>query len=295
VGTPLAEIAQALAEHGQAMAFDPPLVDAGATLGGAIAAGLSGPGRVRFGGLRDFLLGVTFVDGKGDVVHGGGRVVKNAAGLDFARMLVGSAGRLGILTEATFKVFPSPPAFGTVRIPVESMAAGAALLARLNALPLEYYGVELAADEPALYARLGGLEQVLPARLAQITSALGGEQLAAPDEAAFWRDARELAWAQSDGLLLRIATLPHRVAAWEASPLVQQAQRRYSAGGHILWARFPAGSAVADIERLLVSEGTAAVAVRGAAPHPILGKRTGLPFLGALRTVFDPTNRFFEL
>ena len=85
-GTPLAEIASALAEHGQALPFDPPLVDAGATVGGAIAAGLSGSGRYRYGGIRDFLLGVRFVDGQGRLVRGGGKVVKNAAGFDLPKL-----------------------------------------------------------------------------------------------------------------------------------------------------------------------------------------------------------------
>ena len=81
-GTPLREIDAALAENGQWLPFDPPLTDAGATIGGTVAAGLSGAGRLRFGGLRDFLIGVRFVDGEGELVCGGGSVVKNAAGFD---------------------------------------------------------------------------------------------------------------------------------------------------------------------------------------------------------------------
>ena len=81
-GTPAEEVAQVLAEKGQYMPFDPLFSKAGATLGGTVASGTSGPGRFRYGGLRDFLIGLQFVDGKGKLVRSGGRVVKNAAGFD---------------------------------------------------------------------------------------------------------------------------------------------------------------------------------------------------------------------
>ena len=105
-GTPVREIAAALAERGQYLPFDPMLREAGATLGGTVAAGLSGPGRFRYGGLRDFILGVRFVDGEGRLLRLGGKVVKNAAGFDLPKFFVGSLGRFGVLAEMTFKVFP---------------------------------------------------------------------------------------------------------------------------------------------------------------------------------------------
>src|SRR4051794_9908021 len=122
-GTPVREIAAALAERGQYLPFDPPLVEAGATLGGTVAAGLSGPGRFRYGGLRDFILGVRFVDGMGRLLRLGGKVVKNAAGFDVPKFLVGSLGRFGVLAEVTFKVFPCPPTALTIRIPVERISS----------------------------------------------------------------------------------------------------------------------------------------------------------------------------
>ncbi|MCB0114754.1 MAG: FAD-binding protein, partial [Caldilineaceae bacterium] len=88
-GTPLSEVQVMLAEKGQYLPFDPPLAEDGATLGGTVAAGLSGPGRLRYGGVRDFLIGVRFVDGRGEEVRGGGNVVKNAAGFDFPKLMVG--------------------------------------------------------------------------------------------------------------------------------------------------------------------------------------------------------------
>ena len=97
-------------KQGQYLPFDPMLSAAGATIGGTVAAGISGPGRYRYGGIRDFLLGVQFISSDGAVINAGGKVVKNAAGFDIPKLLVGSLGRLGVMTELTFKVFPQPVA-----------------------------------------------------------------------------------------------------------------------------------------------------------------------------------------
>ena len=121
-GTPVADVEAMLAERGQYLPFDPPFAARGATLGGTVAAGLSGSGRYRYGGVRDFLIGMRFVDGQGQEVRGGGTVVKNAAGFDFPKLFVGSLGRLGVLTELTFKVFPQPPAYATVTANFDSLA-----------------------------------------------------------------------------------------------------------------------------------------------------------------------------
>ena len=115
-GTRLAEVESRLAAEGQYLPFDPLLVEAGGTVGGAVASGANGSGRFRYGGLRDFLLAVTFVDGRGEIVRGGAKVVKNAAGFDLPKLMVGSLGRLGVLIECTFKVFPHPERCATLRV-----------------------------------------------------------------------------------------------------------------------------------------------------------------------------------
>src|SRR5208283_106284 len=126
-GTTVREIGEALAEKGQYLPFDPMWVEAGATLGGTVAAGVSGPGRFRFGGVRDFILGVRFIDGQGRLLRMGGKVVKNCAGFDLPKFFVGSLGRFGVLAEATFKVFPSPAA----RLTLQLTLAGIVLAARM--------------------------------------------------------------------------------------------------------------------------------------------------------------------
>lgn len=116
-GTPVKEIIEALAEKGQYLPFDPMLVEAGSTIGGVVASGLSGPGRFRYGGVRDFILGVRFVDGLGRLLRLGGKVVKNAAGFDVPKFLVGSLGRFGAIGEVTFKVFPRRESTLTLQMP----------------------------------------------------------------------------------------------------------------------------------------------------------------------------------
>ena len=126
-GTPLAEIEATLAEKGQMLAFEPPHFS-GATVGGCVAAGLSGPRRQQAGAVRDFMLGVKLIDGTGQVLNFGGQVMKNVAGYDLSRLLAGSLGTLGVLAEVTLKVLPRPVAEQTL---VFDMNEGEAI-SRLN-------------------------------------------------------------------------------------------------------------------------------------------------------------------
>ena len=115
-GTPLATIDVVLDGEGQYLPFDPPLAAEGATIGGTVASGISGSRRYRYGGVRDFLIGVRVVDGEGRRIRSGGKVVKNAAGFLLHHGMVGSLGRFGVLTELTFKVFPQPEARRTITV-----------------------------------------------------------------------------------------------------------------------------------------------------------------------------------
>ena len=114
-GTPLAELEAALAEHNQMLPFEPPHFGAGATIGGAVVAGIAGPRRVAAGSIRDFVLGARMIDGRGDVLTFGGRVMKNVAGYDMGRVLAGSLGTLGVLVDVSLKVLPRPVAERTLR------------------------------------------------------------------------------------------------------------------------------------------------------------------------------------
>lgn len=133
-GTPLAELEAALAERGQCLAFEPPRFErtgapqSTATCGGMVAAGLSGPARASAGAVRDFVLGVTLLNGRGELLTFGGQVMKNVAGYDVSRLMVGAMGTLGLLTEISLKVLPVAPAEATLVFQLDQASA----LARLH-------------------------------------------------------------------------------------------------------------------------------------------------------------------
>src|SRR6266511_3857532 len=115
-GAKLSEIEATMRERGQMLAFEPPHFGEDATLGGAVAAGLSGPRRQAAGALRDFVLGVKIMDGRGEVLSFGGQVMKNVAGYDVSRLMAGSLGTLGIILEISLKALPLPAAEATLRL-----------------------------------------------------------------------------------------------------------------------------------------------------------------------------------
>jgi glycolate oxidase FAD binding subunit len=151
-GTPITEIEAALAERGQYLIAEPPDLsgllgtESGQTLGGVVATNLSGPRRVAWGAMRDHVLGIRAVNGVGEVFRSGGRVLKNVTGLDLCKLLTGSQGTLGVLTEITLKVLPAPEQSGTLVLPgLDAARAVAALSAGLGSP----YGVSAAAWLPA--------------------------------------------------------------------------------------------------------------------------------------------------
>ncbi len=181
-GTSLAEVERVMAEAGQMLAFEPPHFGAGATVGGALASGLSGPRRPYAGALRDFVLGAKVIDGKGDHLSFGGKVMKNVAGFDVSRLLAGSMGTLGVLTEVAFKCLPRPPAQQTR---VFEMTATDAIVA-MNRWYAEANPVTATTWVAGrLYVRLAGAEPSVRASVAK----LGGEALA--DDVSWWQDWRE--------------------------------------------------------------------------------------------------------
>lgn len=120
---PLAALEAQLAQHGQVLPFEPPHFGGGATVGGMVAAGLSGPARVAAGSVRDHVLGVQMINGHGQVLRFGGQVIKNVAGYDLSRVLAGSMGILGVMTEITLKVMPQAPAEATLVWPLAQAPA----------------------------------------------------------------------------------------------------------------------------------------------------------------------------
>jgi glycolate oxidase FAD binding subunit len=245
-GTPMSEIEAALAEHNQHLIAEPP--DLSALLGGSavqswggvVATNLSGPRRIAWGAMRDHVLGIRAVNGRGEVIRSGGRVLKNVTGLDLAKLLTGSHGTLGVLTEITVKVLPAPESTGSLVIRGLDAVQGVAALSAALGSP---YGVSGAAWLPAWAAAeipsLGeGSATVLRmeefpasvtyrlARLADDLARLGAaETLDDAASRAVWRAIRNVT--------------PIRVAATEAVWLVST---RPSHGPHVLGAASGAGA-----------------------------------------------------
>ncbi len=179
-GTPLAELDAVLAERGQCLPFDPPSFGGAATVGGMVAAGLSGPARAASGAVRDFVLGAHLVNGRGEVLQFGGQVMKNVAGYDVSRLLAGSLGVLGAIVQVSLKVLPVAPAEATLRFDCDQAEA----LALLNGwggqpLPLNAscWGRE---DRSAPQASEGRLTLRLRGAVAAVDAAcarLGGTRL----------------------------------------------------------------------------------------------------------------------
>ncbi len=181
-GTPLAELEAALADKGQMLAFEPPWFGDGATLGGTIACGFSGPRRPYAGAARDFVLGTRIINGRGEILHFGGEVMKNVAGYDVSRLMVGALGSLGVLLEVSLKVLPKPAKEITLCF---DMPADKAIetMNSWGAQPLPLSAACHTGDR--LYIRLSGTELGVQAARTK----LGGKALDKGDD--FWRDLRE--------------------------------------------------------------------------------------------------------
>lgn len=180
-GTPLAELESALAERRQFLACEPPRFGT-ATVGGAVAAGLSGPRRAAVGSLRDFVLGVKLMDGEGRVLRFGGEVMKNVAGFDVSRVIAGSLGTLGLILEVSLKVLPLPVGDASLRFEMPQDKAMEAMN-RWAGQPLPL--VASCWQDGLLTLRLSGAQAAVAAAVAR----LGGEPLA--DATGFWLALRE--------------------------------------------------------------------------------------------------------
>jgi glycolate oxidase FAD binding subunit len=220
-GTRLSAVEAELDSQRQMLPFEPPHFGDTATIGGAVAAGLSGPRRPYAGAVRDFVLGTRIVNGKGEDLSFGGRVIKNVAGYDVSRLMAGALGTLGVITEISFKVLPRPPAEATLEFEMDE--ASATLQANHWAgLPLPLSATSWEAGR--LRVRLSGAETAVAAAKQK----MGGETVDAGD---YWRELREhrLPFFSANKALWRVS-VPQT-----AEPLALSLPQLIEWGGGLRW------------------------------------------------------------
>lgn len=247
-GTPVAEVEAALAAEGQMLPFEP--MDHRAllgtqgepTIGGVVACGVSGPRRIQAGACRDAMLGVRIVNGRGEVVKSGGRVMKNVTGYDLTKLMCGSFGTLGVLTEISFKVLPKPEAEATL---VSEGLGAVAGVAGLNAALGSPFGITGAAHQGRgaggrSLVRIEGLAGSVDYRTGQLLGELGSgwEAVTGSESAALWQDVRDVApFAGREGAVWRVSVKP------TDGPVLSDALRAedldhsalYDSGGGLVW------------------------------------------------------------
>lgn len=287
-GTPLPEIEAALAEKGQHIIAEPPDLRAlfgserPATIGGIVATNLSGPRRIAWGAMRDHVMGIRAVNGKGEVFRSGGRVLKNVTGLDLCKLLTGSHGTLGVITEVTLKVLPAPEASGTVRVRVASLEQGVAALSAGLGSPYSVTGAALLPEGEGAAALLR-IEDFAPsvayrtAKLRDELARFGAASVELGSEA-LWRGIRDAAplaaWPGQAvwRLSLKPSDAPEAVAALRAAGF---AQLLLDWGGGLVWA---AGPATAEAHAAVMAAATKGSFTLFRAPEAL---RASVPVLPA--------------
>jgi len=275
-GTCLTEIEATLQEHGQMLAFEPPRFGAGATIGGTLACGFSGPRRPFSGSARDFVLGTRIVNGKGELLRFGGEVMKNVAGYDVSRLMVGALGTLGVIVEVSLKVLPCPAAEITL---AQEHDFGDALTVMAEVSGKPYPLSAACHDGTRLFFRLSGAEAAVQAAAKRI----GGESI--DNGESFWQSVREHThqFFAGPGPVWRIS-VPAAAPAMElAGPWF------LDWGGAQRW--FRGDHDVVRIRAAAEASGGHATAFRDAAPGPEMFHpmpAAALRLHQALKSAFDP-------
>ncbi|MDK3016671.1 FAD-binding protein [Pseudodonghicola flavimaris] len=251
-GTPLAEVEAALAAENQRLAFEPMdhrglMGTAGApTLGGIFAANISGPRRIQAGAARDFLLGVRFVDGAGQILRNGGRVMKNVTGYDLVKLMAGAHGTLGVLSEVALKVLPRPETEASLEIAVPDAAAAVALLSAALGTPYEVSGAAYDPGRGLALLRVEGFEASVGYRLERLAAELAGDlageaqRLSAAASARLWQGIRDVAAFHGlPGDVWRISCKPSEAPALAAR--IGAERLLFDWGGGLIWALTPEG------------------------------------------------------
>ena len=288
-GTPLRRLEALLAESGQCLPFEPPNFNGTATVGGMVAAGLAGPARANVGGVRDYVLGLTLLNGRAELLSFGGQVMKNVAGYDLSRLMVGAMGTLGMLTEISLKVLPVAPAEATLRFDWEqAQALDQCQRWGGQPLPLNASVWQQHNGRGQLHVRLRGAQAAVQAAC----QSMGGERVAPELAQPLWLSLQHQhsAWfaPRADLNLWRLSLPPTAPAL----PIVADQLIEWHGGQRWLWAASGQGEA---LRQAAVAAGGHASLFRAAADQSLLDtpRSTALaPAMAriqrALKAEFDP-------
>ncbi len=280
-GTRLSEIEGELAAHRQFLAFEPPSLGGDPTLGGVIAAGLSGPRRAHAGAARDFVLGAVLLAVDGEALHFGGKVMKNVAGFDVSRLLCGSLGILGPILEVSLKVMPLPREEQTLRFEL-SEAAALEAFNRWGGQPLPVSAT--AWWQGLAYLRLSGA----PAALSAARARLGGETVEPAAATEWWQALR----SQRHALFGAVPSLWRLSVPSPTAPLALTGARLIEWGGALRW--YASELPASEVRRIASAAGGTALHWRGGAAgsrfHPLAAPV--LAIHRRLKERFDPHGIF---
>ncbi len=296
-GTNISEIHGALATHGQFLPFDPLFAADGATLGGTIASGISGPDRLLYGTARDFVMEVALIDGLGKFVRGGGKVVKNAAGFDTPKMMVGSYGRLGILLEITLKVLPAPQAEAAIEFHCETIEQALLLSQSILAKPYPIAGLDIN-PQNRVVIRVAGPAASLPKAVERIRSyRIENNALTSTNQD---RDDHHISpeqWLESppdpnNPCLVRIAVSPNELLALHRH-LTQNGYGNFLHCGaaSVTWVNLPTAR-IDELGEALRALTLSAIVVRGEGTPSFLGDKRWLSMSSRIQRAMDPNQRF---
>lgn len=286
-GTPLADLQEVLAGHGQRIALDAARVPLGATVGGLLATADGGPARHAYGTLRDTVIGITVVLADGTVARSGGHVIKNVAGYDLAKLFHGSLGTLGVVAEVVLRVYPIPPVTRTVAVAC-TPAEGFDLAGRMVAEALEPAALEWFAGR--LLARFEGTPEGVARRAA------GHDEV----DPAIWQEVAAVAVGEPGDTVFRSGTLPSRLP-WFADRLHELADNAVltsSVGVGVHTVRLPAGDPAGHAKVLsalrdeVAAAGGSTTVMRRAGDVPAWGPPPpAVALMQAVKQRFDPDGR----
>ncbi|NIP87362.1 MAG: FAD-binding protein, partial [Planctomycetales bacterium] len=241
------------------------------------------------------LIGVRLVNGDAQLVRGGGLVVKNAAGFDIPKLMVGSLGRWGVLAELTFKVFPAAEAAVTLHI---DLAGAESAVAVMNQLAGSAEQLDCLDFQPPgrVTVRIRGTRPALPARVQRLRRLVSPEaQVQQIDEdQGYWRDVREFAWVGPQQTLVKVPLAPPQILKMEGklARIAGDVPRRYSAGGNVAWIAWPTEAGRDELEGLLAQLDSRGLILRGRGPAVLVPEDRSSAFAERLLSVFDPAGKF---